>query len=81
MVTKLTMEIILQYIHVSNHCCIPETRGSLVAQMVKDLPVMQEMQETQVQSLGREDPLEKRMATHPSILAWKIPWTKEPCGL
>ena len=48
---------------------------SLVAQMVKCLPTMQE---TQVQSLGREDPLEKEMATHSSILAWKIPWTEEP---
>ena len=48
---------------------------SLVAQMVKCLPTMQE---TQVQSLGREDPLEKEMATHSSILAWKIPWMEEP---
>ena len=39
------------------------------------------MQETQVQSLGHEDPLEKEMATHPSILAWKTPWTEEPGGL
>ena len=39
------------------------------------------MQETRVQSLGREDLLEKGMATHSSILAWKIPWTKEPGGL
>ena len=39
------------------------------------------MQETQVQSLGRADPLEKEMATHSSILAWEIPWTEEPCGL
>ena len=39
------------------------------------------MQETQVQSLGGEDPLEKEMATHSSILAWKIPWTEEPGGL
>ena len=39
------------------------------------------MQETQVQSLGREDPLEKGMATHSSILAWKIPWAEEPGGL
>ena len=39
------------------------------------------MQETQVQSLGREDPLEEDMATHSSILAWRIPWTKEPGGL
>ena len=52
--------------------------GSLVAQMVKNLP---EMQETWVQSLGREDPLEKEMATHSSILAWRIQWTEEPGGL
>ena len=50
-------------------------RTSLVAQMVKCLPTMWE---TQVQSLGREDLLEKEMATHCSILAWKIPWTEEP---
>ena len=48
---------------------------SLVAQMVKRLPTMRE---SWVQSLGREDLLEKEMATHPSILAWKIPWTAEP---
>ena len=52
--------------------------ASLVAQMAKNLPTMQE---TQVQSLGLEDPLEKQMATHSSILAWKIPWTEEPDGL
>ena len=52
--------------------------ASLVAQMVKNLPAMQE---TQVWSLGQEDPLEKEMATHSSILAWKIPWTEEPRGL
>ena len=51
---------------------------SLVAQMVKNLP---EMQKTWVQSLGWEDALEKRMATHASILAWRIQWTKEPDGL
>ena len=45
--------------------------------MVKNLPGMQE---TQVQSLGWEDPLEKGMATHSSILAWEIPWTEEPSG-
>ena len=42
---------------------------------------MPEMQETQVQSLGREDPLEEEMATHSSILAWRIPWRGEPGGL
>ena len=46
--------------------------------MVKNLPTMQE---TRVQSLGQEDPLEKAMATHSSILAWEIPWTEEPGGL
>ena len=46
-----------------------------VAQMVKRLPTMQE---TRVQSLGRDHPLEKEMATHSSILAWKIPWMEEP---
>ena len=51
---------------------------SLVAQMVKNLPAMQE---TQVQSLGQEDPLEKGMETHSNILAWEIPWTEEPGGL
>ena len=51
---------------------------SLLAQMVKNLPAMQE---TWVQSLGQEDPLEKRMATRYSILAWKVPWTEEPGGL
>ena len=42
---------------------------------------MQEMQETQILSLGREDPLEQEMATHFSVLAWEIPWTEEPGGL
>ena len=51
---------------------------SLVAQLVRNLPAMQE---TRVQSLGWEDPLEKEMATHSSILAWKISWTEEPGGL
>ena len=46
--------------------------------MVKNLPAMQELQEVLVRSLGWEDPLEKEMATHSSILAWKIPWMEEP---
>ena len=50
----------------------------LVAQMVKNLHAMQE---TLVQSLGQQDPLEKGMATHSSILAWRILWTEEPGGL
>ena len=49
-----------------------------MAQTVKNLPVVQE---TPVRSLGQEDPLEKRMATHSSILAWRSPWTEEPGGL
>ena len=50
-------------------------KASLVAQMVKCLPAMRE---TQIPFLGREDPLEKEMATHSSTLAWKIPWMEEP---
>ena len=60
------------------HTIITLIRASLVAQMVKRLPAMQE---TRVPSLGREDPLEKEMATHSSTLTWKIPWTEEPGGL
>ena len=52
--------------------------ASLIAQAVKNLPAMQEIE---VQSLGQEDPLEKGMATHSSILARRIPWTEEPGGL
>ena len=55
-----------------------EKRTSLVTQMVKRLPTMCE---TQVQSLGWEDPLEKEIATHSSILAWRIPWTRGAWGL
>ena len=54
---------------------IPSVMASLVAQRVMRLPAMQE---TWVRSLGQEDPLEKEMATHSSILAWKIPWTEKP---
>ena len=52
--------------------------ASLLTQSVKNLPAVQE---TQVQSLGQKDPLEKEMATYSSILAWKIPWTEEFSGL
>ena len=52
--------------------------ASPVAQRLKRLPAMQE---TWVRPLGREDPLEKGMATHSSVLAWRIPWTEEPGGL
>ena len=54
------------------------SKASLVAQIVKNPPAMQE---TWVPSLSQEDLLEKRMATHSSILAWRIPWTEEPSGL
>ena len=61
-------------------CLSPQTNmgASLVAQMVKNLPAMLE---TWDQSLSWEDPLKQGMATHSSILAWKIPWTEEPGGL
>ena len=56
----------------------PWNVASLVSQMVKNLPAMQE---TWVCPLGQEDPLEKGMATHSSVLTWKIPWAEEPGGL
>ena len=52
-----------------------------MTQQVKNLPLMQELQEAQVQSPCQEDPLEKEMATLSSILVWEIPWTEEPGGL
>ena len=59
----------------ANLGALSQTWASLVAQMVKHLPTMRE---TRARSLGREDPLEKEMATHSSTLAWKIPWMEEP---
>ena len=68
--------------HTNSHLIINSlksvTGASLMAQMVKNLPTMQEIE---VRSLGWEDPLEKGMTTHSSILTWKIPWTEEPGGL
>ena len=55
--------------------------ASLVAQQIKKPSATQESQETRVRSLGQEDALEEGMATHSSILAWRIPWTEEPGGL
>ena len=74
------------YIHISESlCCTAEIKHNfanqlyfLVAQMVKNLPTMQK---TWIRSLGQEDLLEKGMATYASVLAWRIPWTKEPGGL
>jgi len=63
------------YIYIQRYT---STWASLVAQRVKNLPAMWE---TWVQSLGWEDPLEEGVATHSSILAWRIPWTEEPGGL
>ena len=57
---------------------LPITLFSLVAQLVKNLPAVQE---TRVRLLGWEDPLEKEMAAHSSVLAWRIPWAEEPGGL
>ena len=61
--------------HSDDYMVLLLTKAFLLAQMVKNLP---EMQEIWVQSLGQEDPLEKGMATHSSILAWRIPRTEEP---
>ena len=57
------------------------TCASPVAPQVNNMLAMQEIQETRVQSLGQEDPLEKEMAAQSNILAWEIPWTEEPGGL
>ena len=62
----------------ASHFLIINLLASLIAQMVKNPPAMLE---PRVQSLGQEDPLEKGMGTHSSILAWEIPWTEEPAGL
>ena len=67
-----------RFIYIYIYIYIYKNGASLVAQRLKRLPAMQE---TRVQSLGGEDPLEKAMAPHSSILAWRIPWTKEPGGL
>ena len=64
--------------HLKIDTCYLPLWASLVAQSIKNPPAMQE---TQVGSLGQEDPLEKGMVTHSSILAWRIPWTEEPVGL
>ena len=58
--------------------CLMSSMGSLGGSVVKNPPSNVETQETWVRSLSQEDPLEKEMATHFSILAWKIPWTEEP---
>ena len=68
--------------HIRSRETISRTRlASLLAQQVKNLPVIQETQQMRVWSLGREDPLKEGMATHSSILAWRISWTEKPGGL
>ena len=61
--------------------CVQSILGFPGGSVVKNLPAVQEMQETRVSSLGQEDPLEEGMATPSSILAWRIPWTEAPGGL
>ena len=70
--------LILMLVHSANSIYLLPIWVSLVAQIIKNLPAMQE---TQVRSLGREDPLEKEMATHSRTHAWEIPWTEEPVRL
>ena len=70
-------------LHFCSHTSLdfwPLPRGVTRGSVVKNLPAMQEMQETGVQFLGQEDPLEEGMATHSSILAWRIPWTEKTGG-
>ena len=62
-------------LYLKNNASYSFLMSSLVARLVKSLPAMQE---TRIQSLGREDSLEKKMATHSGILAWEIPWTEDP---
>ena len=70
--------MMVQYENVHLVLNISSKGASLVTQMVKNLPAIQE---TPVQSLGQEDPLEKGTPIHSSILTWRIPWTEEPGGL
>ena len=77
-IDKVFGKKITQYVQISFSCYSYILEISLMAQMVKNLPAMQE---TWVSSLGQEDPLEKRMATHSTILACGIPWTEKSGGL
>ena len=77
-IVSFWIKVATEFINSLNLDVGPEDWASLVAQMVKHLPAMWE---TQVRSLGQEDPLEKEMATYSSILAWKIPWMEVPGGL
>ena len=77
-IVSFWIKVATEFINSLNLDVGPEDWASLVAQMIKHLPAMWE---TQVRSLGQEDPLEKEMATYSSILAWKIPWMEVPGGL
>ena len=77
----MALALILKLVYIRRVGFAPKShreRASLMAQMVKNLPTMLE---TWVRSLGQKDPLEKGMATHSCILAWRIPWTEGPGGL
>ena len=80
MIVKMikTLQNKMEKMQESTNKDLEEVRDSLMAQTVKRLP---EMWETQARSLGQEDPLEKEMATHSSVLAWRIPLTEDPGGL
>ena len=80
LLTREQGDILLSKGIMCDKCCVfqknnPLASASPIAHLVKSLLAMQE---TQVQFLGQKDPLEKEMATHSSILAWRIPWTEEP---
>ena len=74
----MAQSLLLNTLTKSLNCVATTIQAYLVAQMAKNLPAMRE---TQVQSLSQKDALEKEMANHSSVLAWKIPWTEEPGGL
>ena len=77
--THTYLNLFTVYLELTQYCKrLYFKKVSLIAQLVRNMP---SMQETWVQFLGWEDPLEKEMSTHSSILAWKIPWTQKPGGL
>ena len=75
---KLSLKLTLNFINTNT---MPILRASLMTQVIKGPPTVQETQEMRFQALGWEDPLKEEMATYSSILAWRIPWTEEPGGL
>ena len=73
--------ILILHNEILNDILLRSRRGFPSGSAVKNSPAKQKMQEMQVRSLGQEDPLEESVATHSSILVWRILWTKEPGGL